>query len=49
MVPPPHPPPPLFSVVPLALRFVGTRRRPNIVKGVGVGGPFLRVAQNTSF
>ena len=40
---------PLFSVVQLALRFVGTRRRPNNVKGGGVGGPFLRVAQNTSF
>ena len=47
MVPPS--PLPLFIVVPLALRFVGTRRRPNNVKGGGVGGPFLRVAQITSF
>ena len=45
----PPSPLPLFSVVPLALRFVGTRRRPNNVKGGGVGGPFLRVAQITSF
>ena len=28
---------------------MGTRRQPNNVKGGGVGGPFLRVAQNTPF
>ena len=30
--------PPLFNVVPLATMFVGTRKRPNNVKGGGGGG-----------
>ena len=33
-----HLPPPLFNVVPLATMFVGTRKRPNNVKGGGGGG-----------
>ena len=32
-----HLPPPLFNVVPLATMFVGTRKRPNNVKGGGGG------------
>ena len=36
------PPPPLFIIVPLALRFVVTRKRPNNVKGVGGGSYFYQ-------
>ena len=40
---------PLFSVVPLALRFVGTRRRPNNVKGGGLGGTLSQVSSKHLF
>ena len=40
---------PLFSVVPLALRFVGTRRRPNNVKGGGLGGTLSQVSSKPLF